>query len=77
MPQACASGLCPYVFVFQAAVEKYDEVLHNLEFARELHKTLDGLTESVRDGTVLVSVYLGCGGMYMHIWRCADPTTGL
>ncbi|KAG7235835.1 hypothetical protein INR49_002135 [Caranx melampygus] len=30
-----------------AAVEKYDEVLHNLEFARELHKTLDGLTESL------------------------------
>ena len=36
-------------------MEKYEEVLHNLEFARELHKTLDGLTQSVRvigDGTV-------------------------
>ncbi|XP_023274488.1 caprin-2-like isoform X2 [Seriola lalandi dorsalis] len=30
-----------------AAVEKYEEVLHNLEFARELHKTLDGLTETL------------------------------
>ncbi|XP_071358258.1 caprin-2 isoform X2 [Trachinotus anak] len=30
-----------------AAVEKYEEVLHNLEFARELHKTLDGLTENL------------------------------
>ncbi|XP_014830041.1 PREDICTED: caprin-2 isoform X4 [Poecilia mexicana] len=29
------------------AVEKYDEVLHNLEFARELHKTLDGLTQNL------------------------------
>ncbi|KAM4523584.1 caprin-2 isoform 2-T2 [Fundulus diaphanus] len=30
-----------------AAVEKYEEVLHNLEFARELHKTLDGLTQNL------------------------------
>uniref|UniRef100_A0A3Q0RDW1 Caprin family member 2 n=1 Tax=Amphilophus citrinellus TaxID=61819 RepID=A0A3Q0RDW1_AMPCI len=30
-----------------AAVEKYAEVLHNLEFARELHKTLDGLTQNL------------------------------
>ncbi|XP_040003510.1 caprin-2 isoform X2 [Xiphias gladius] len=30
-----------------AAVEKYEEVLHNLEFARELHKTLDGLTQTL------------------------------
>ncbi|XP_029351589.1 caprin-2 [Echeneis naucrates] len=29
------------------AVEKYEEVIHNLEFARELHKTLDGLTETL------------------------------
>ncbi|XP_054862589.1 caprin-2 isoform X3 [Amphiprion ocellaris] len=29
------------------AVEKYDEVVHNLEFARELHKTLDGLTQNL------------------------------
>ncbi|XP_043963520.1 caprin-2 isoform X2 [Gambusia affinis] len=29
------------------AVEKYEEVLHNLEFARELHKTLDGLTQNL------------------------------
>ena len=32
---------------FQAAVEKYDEVVHNLTFAQELHQTLDGLTQSV------------------------------
>ncbi|XP_041833990.1 caprin-2 isoform X2 [Melanotaenia boesemani] len=31
----------------KAAVEKYEEVLHNLEFARELHRTLDGLTQSL------------------------------
>ncbi|XP_044041842.1 caprin-2 isoform X2 [Siniperca chuatsi] len=30
-----------------AAVEKYEEVLHNLAFARELHKTLDGLTQNL------------------------------
>ncbi|XP_037551690.1 caprin-2 [Nematolebias whitei] len=30
-----------------AAVEKYDEVLHNLGFARELHKTLDNLTQNL------------------------------
>ncbi|KAM9705373.1 caprin-2 isoform 1-T2 [Menidia menidia] len=29
------------------AAEKYGEVLHNLEFARELHKTLDGLTQNL------------------------------
>ncbi|XP_029969309.1 caprin-2 [Salarias fasciatus] len=29
------------------AVEKYDEVLHNITFARELHKTLDGLTQTL------------------------------
>ncbi|XP_060886085.1 caprin-2 isoform X1 [Labrus mixtus] len=30
-----------------AAVEKYEEVQHNLTFARELHKTLDSLTQSL------------------------------
>ncbi|XP_033470283.1 caprin-2 isoform X2 [Epinephelus lanceolatus] len=30
-----------------AAVEKYEEVLHNLEFAQELHKTLDILTQNL------------------------------
>ncbi|XP_034434812.1 caprin-2 isoform X2 [Hippoglossus hippoglossus] len=30
-----------------AAVEKYQEVLHNLAFAQELHKTLDDLTQSL------------------------------
>ncbi|XP_058481824.1 caprin-2 isoform X1 [Solea solea] len=30
-----------------AAVEKYEEVLHNLVFARDLHKTLDNLTQSL------------------------------
>ncbi|XP_010885206.1 caprin-2 isoform X2 [Esox lucius] len=29
------------------AVEKYDEVIHNLEFAQELHKTLSGLTQDL------------------------------
>ncbi|XP_078138382.1 caprin-2 [Centroberyx gerrardi] len=29
------------------AVDKYEEVLHNLGFARELHKTLDGLTQNL------------------------------
>ncbi|XP_040886222.1 caprin-2 isoform X2 [Toxotes jaculatrix] len=29
------------------AVEKYQEVLHNLDFARELHKTLDSLTQTL------------------------------
>ncbi|KAM3858861.1 caprin-2 [Diretmus argenteus] len=29
------------------AVDKYDEVLHNLTFARELHKTLDSLTQNL------------------------------
>ncbi|KAM9334840.1 caprin-2 [Symphorus nematophorus] len=29
------------------AVEKYDEVIHNLAFAQELHKTLDGLTQNL------------------------------
>uniref|UniRef100_A0A3B4ZQF4 Caprin-1 dimerization domain-containing protein n=1 Tax=Stegastes partitus TaxID=144197 RepID=A0A3B4ZQF4_9TELE len=29
------------------AVEKYDEVVHNLEFARDLHKTLDRLTQNL------------------------------
>lgn len=40
-------GLCPLVLVFQVAVEKYEEVLHNLAFARDLHKTLGNLTENV------------------------------
>lgn len=31
----------------QVAVEKYEEVLHHLQFAQELHKTLDGLTMNV------------------------------
>ncbi|KAM4569206.1 caprin-2 isoform 2-T3 [Odontesthes bonariensis] len=31
----------------KAAAEKYEEVLHNLEFARELHKTLDELTQNL------------------------------
>ncbi|XP_041820114.1 caprin-2 [Chelmon rostratus] len=30
-----------------AAVEKYEEVVHNLAFAQELHKTLDGLTQNL------------------------------
>ncbi|XP_015256107.1 PREDICTED: caprin-2-like [Cyprinodon variegatus] len=30
-----------------AAVEKFDQVLHHLEFAREMHRTLDGLTQSL------------------------------
>ncbi|XP_041707882.1 caprin-2 isoform X4 [Coregonus clupeaformis] len=29
------------------AVEKYDEVIHNLQFAQELHKTLSGLTQDL------------------------------
>ncbi|KAM9403253.1 caprin-2-like isoform 6-T6 [Salvelinus alpinus] len=29
------------------AVEKYDEVIHNLQFAQELHKTLGGLTQEL------------------------------
>ncbi|KAF7661317.1 hypothetical protein LDENG_00264420 [Lucifuga dentata] len=29
------------------AVDKYEEVLHNLKFVRELHKTLDGLTQTL------------------------------
>lgn len=33
--------------MFQVAVEKYEEVLHHLEFAREMHKTLDSLTQNV------------------------------
>ncbi|KAK2858670.1 hypothetical protein Q5P01_003290 [Channa striata] len=33
-----------------AAVEKYEEVMHNLEFARELHKTLDDLTQNLLRG---------------------------
>lgn len=28
-------------------MEKYEEVLHHLQFAQELHKTLDGLTMNV------------------------------
>lgn len=28
-------------------MEKYDEVLHHLGFAQELHKTLDCLTQNV------------------------------
>ncbi|KAM4747488.1 caprin-2 [Rhinophrynus dorsalis] len=31
----------------QEAVEKYDEVIHNLEFARELHKTFSGLSQDL------------------------------
>ncbi|XP_053720110.1 caprin-2 isoform X1 [Synchiropus splendidus] len=30
-----------------AAVEKYEQVLHNLAFAQELHKTLDSLTQEL------------------------------
>lgn len=37
----------PFSFIFQVAVEKYDEVLHHLGFAQELHKTLDCLTQNV------------------------------
>ncbi|KAM9327711.1 caprin-2 [Pholidichthys leucotaenia] len=33
-----------------AAVEKYEEVLHHLEFAKELHRTLDSLTENLLSG---------------------------
>jgi len=29
------------------AVEKYEEVLHNLEFAKELQKTFSGLSQDV------------------------------
>lgn len=32
---------------FQEAVEKYDEVVHNLEFAKELQKTFSGLSQDV------------------------------
>ncbi|XP_073336382.1 caprin-2 isoform X4 [Pagrus major] len=32
------------------AVEKYEEVLHNLAFAQEMHKTLDGLTQNLLRG---------------------------
>lgn len=31
----------------QEAVEKYDEVVHNLEFAKELQKTFSGLSQDV------------------------------
>lgn len=31
----------------QEAVEKYDEVIHNLEFAKELQKTFSGLSQDV------------------------------
>lgn len=34
-------------WVSQVAVEKYEEVIHHLQFAQELHKTLDGLTMNV------------------------------
>lgn len=51
-PGSCASrdvsrvdvGHCS---VLQVAVEKYEEVLHNLAFAQELHESLEGLTETV------------------------------
>ena len=39
------------------AVEKYDEVLHNLAFARELHKTLDDLTQNVRASSDLTAIH--------------------
>lgn len=37
----------------------YDEVQHNLEFAKELHETLDGLTQNV---SVTWSRFL------FHVW---------
>lgn len=43
----CVFGETVFVSVFQAAVKMYDEVMHNLEFAKELHETLDGLTQNV------------------------------
>lgn len=42
-------------WIFQVAVEKYEEVLHHLQFAQELHKTLDGLTMSVSLWQILVA----------------------
>ncbi|XP_044535247.1 caprin-2 [Gracilinanus agilis] len=36
-----------FLIVFQEAVEKYEEVLHNLEFAKELQKTFSGLSQDL------------------------------
>uniref|UniRef100_A0A8I5KUX4 Caprin family member 2 n=1 Tax=Homo sapiens TaxID=9606 RepID=A0A8I5KUX4_HUMAN len=49
------------------AVEKYEEVLHNLEFAKELQKTFSGLSLD-RQGLAL-SPSLECSGVIIILWR--------
>lgn len=36
------------LLLLQDAVGRYEEVIHNLKFAKELHKTLHALTQDVR-----------------------------
>lgn len=42
-----------FLLLFQDAVGRYEEVVHNLKFARELQTTLCALTQDVRTDPVL------------------------
>lgn len=61
-------------------MEKYEEVLHNLDFARELHKTLDGLTQNVNvSGHVVFISWLGVImpwvlGCLCCVWSALDKS---
>lgn len=39
-----------FLLLFQDAVGRYDEVVHNLKFSKDLEKTLCSLTQDVRTG---------------------------
>lgn len=50
----------PILLVFsQVAVEKYEEVLHNLAFAQEIHKTLESLTRNVIHFGSMATLHFG------------------
>lgn len=76
------SGVCALAFflkciIFEAAAEKYEEVLHHLAFAQELHKTLDELTQNVSlwqsdYHSLLISVWV-LDGIEWHVKDCLKP----
>lgn len=52
-------------------MEKYEEVLHHLQFAQELHKTLDGLTMNVS-----LSVFSKEIQVVGREWKCSAVPGG-
>ena len=58
-------------------MEKYEEVLHNLAFAQELHKTLDELTRNVSlwqsDYHSLLISFWALDGIEWHVKDSLKP----